>query len=356
MHHDVPFQFNSIAQAQGAMLSAEDSFLAGAITSFDIRPWQESEDFSSEALALLGSHSVFKSAQRVCIARRLGMSNQIRVVSSATGTKYTNTMSAGYSCFVSKGSSLFSIGRGTLRSYRDAATVVKSFIDQNRPPQRSIFRIAANDFAGGLCMGLFLGEQQVGFFFLNFDRPVLDALRASDYMLLSMLSRTAFNYLARRGLVSTSYTELAKNAEADYVGCALSPELLKTCIETSLKKLRQPAISLEVSGYAASTLISHGNLAQIIARYLEVLSPIQGTCRVFVALEGKHLMFRVKLGPSHKAAMDDYRVPIIQADAKALGLNLVLGDGVMLVQADFDGESSWDYSVDHETNSPHYKT
>ena len=42
MHHDVPFQFNSIAQAQGAMLSAEDSFLAGAITSFDIRPWQES--------------------------------------------------------------------------------------------------------------------------------------------------------------------------------------------------------------------------------------------------------------------------------------------------------------------------
>ena len=355
MHHDVPFQFRSIARAQGAMLSAEDSILAGAITSFDIRAWQESEDFSREALALLGSHSVFKSVQRVCIARRLGMSNQIRVVSAATGRNYTNTMSVGYSCFVSKGSSLFSIGRDTLRAYRDAATVVKSFVDQNRPPQRSIFRIAANDFAGGLCMGLFLGEQQVGFFFLNFDRPVLDALRASDYMLLSMLSRTAFNYLASRGLLSTSYMELAKGAEVNFLGCALSPDRLKACIEASLNKLRVLAINLEVSGFSAPTLISHGNLAQIIARYIEVLSPIQGTCRVFVTKEGKHLMFRVKLGPSHKAAMDDYRVPIIQADAKALGLHLVLGDGLMQVQADFDGESSWDYSVDQETNSPHYK-
>ena len=355
MHHDVPFQFSSISRAQGAVLSAEDSILAGAITAFDIRDWQEKEDFASETLAVLGSHSVFEAVKRVCIARRLGVSNQIQVVSSATGANYANTMNVGYSCFVSKGSSLFSIGRNTLRAYRDAATVVKSFVDHNKPPQRSIFRIAANDFAGGLCMGLYLGEQQVGFFFLNFDRPVLDALRASDFMLLSLLSRTAFNYLASRGLLSTSYTDLAKGAEDDFLGCALSPDRLRAGIEVSLNKLRVPKIDLDVSGYSAPTLLSHGNLAQLIARYIDVLAPIQGTCRVFVTREGKHLMFRVKLGPSHKALADDYRLPTIQADAKALGLHLVLGDGLMQVQADFDGESSWDYSVDQEANSPHYK-
>lgn len=165
MHQDSPVYFLSQAKSHKVIFSEEDSWLVAALSG--MRVGATNQNMSKSILELLQGHSRFQHIQRVCVAERLGISNQLRTVCSATDPSITDTMEAGYSCFLNPQSSIFKISDKNMRLFTDAQKVVSSFKEKGLPVQRSMGRIAAMGLETGVCWGAFRSSVLQGLIFMN---------------------------------------------------------------------------------------------------------------------------------------------------------------------------------------------
>lgn len=320
MHNDQILHYLSLIKAPKAEFSADDSMFLGSIPSLLMNYYiDRPELFAQKFFELIEAYPPYAHVSRLCIARRLGLANNLFVISSHQTNGVPNTLNPGYSCFVRPDSSLLKLKSTEIRIFDDARNVVRTFIERGEPPQRSIFRIAAAGFQSGVCLPLFQGSRNFGYLFINSQDDKLSKLNPIDYCLLSyMQSITMLAHLHLKHL-SDNYYVLAEELAEDYQGDFLSQKALFSSIHRHQKSTGQ-SIELVSEGFPAGTLLfSPGNLANIISRYAWALDAkklsisIQESSPSRLTLRLRHLD---SIAPADRIMY----VKVILADCEALAI------------------------------------
>jgi hypothetical protein len=145
---------------------------------------------------------------RVCLVRRLGLSNAIQVVESRNFHPASpNIIPEGYFCFVRPQSSLFSIPQAQVRLYDEAVSIMHSFLRTEGAPQRSIRLIFQMGFRSGACLPIYLGRHARAFLFFNsLERGLFSQAPSKNLALYRLLAGRGAQRLER---------ELSINLELD---------------------------------------------------------------------------------------------------------------------------------------------
>jgi hypothetical protein len=248
------YQFRSIVRAGKLELGQEDlQFL----NSFPISMMNVSDEtFAEVLLKSLSSHPRFQTLARVCLVKRLGLANHIEVVSSANQNPHViNNMARGYSCFIDAKGSFFKMAPGNIRIFENASDIVAQFKRENRPPQRSIARIAQMGCTSGLVIPLFDNDSYLhGALFFNFTGAMPFTDNENDQFILSFLETQANTilYQIRSTLV------LARSLPDSYwMGQVFQADTFRQALE---KMGFSPDIRVD-NRQAEKFLASPGNLA-----------------------------------------------------------------------------------------------
>ena len=101
MHSDQILHFLSMTKAPLTTFSDDDrtilSKIPGLLLNFNP---SNPHNFATKIFEILACSESYNSLHRVCIAKRLGMSNTLMVISSEHKLQAPNRMGLGYSCFV----------------------------------------------------------------------------------------------------------------------------------------------------------------------------------------------------------------------------------------------------------------
>ncbi len=253
------YQFRSLFRSPRTVLSEADQGLIASLPQLALRV--QPIDFASALLDLLRVHPDFRNVARVCLVRRLGMANQIAVISSCNLDKQpANSMVPGYSCFIGEKGSLFSLSPGTSRSYRSAATIVSDFQARGLPPQRSIQLIADMQFASGLVLPSFDHQERFigALFFNSFDDQIFQ--RDADCTILAAIESYARSHILQQ---HTEWLHAYESLPLQWSAQSFSAKGLTENLHAI-----DPQLSLRIENQVSPFLISHGNLAALIHQIL----------------------------------------------------------------------------------------
>ena len=353
MHHDSPITYLSLLRTHKIDLSREDSWLIASIMALPVTLESGNEAIASSILNIFSGHSVLKKIKRVALVRRLGKSNQLMVLSSANSGGIPNSMTEGYSCFVSSNGSLFSIKPNAVRFFSEANEIVKKYESAAHPPQRSISRIAKMRLGGGVCSAYWSRDRIGGFLFFNGDVSVEDLATDNLALLLNVVFSAVQKFFAGFDL-SPAYYNLGSSEGTEYVGHRLNTITLGDTVRRMYGDLtgHEVELSVRAENLRDSYLVSHGNIAQIMARVMTALDHFS-IVTVEIAGDTKKLNFTVSssnvssggLQAHHKKAMD-----AIRQDALNLGIALEcasLSEFQLSVKCDVASkDASVDYSVE----------
>jgi hypothetical protein len=311
------------------------------------------EAIASSILNIFSGHSILKKIKRVALVRRLGRANQLMVISSANSGGIPNSMVEGYSCFVSSNGSLFSIKPNAVRFFSEANEIIKKYESASHPPQRSISRIAKMRLGGGVCFAHRHGDRIGGFLFLNGDLSSED-LAADNLGLLLNVVFSAVQKFFGGCEISQAYYNMGSPEGTEFVGHRLNTITLGDTIRRMYSDLtgQETELSVHAPGLRDSYLISHGNIAQAIARMMAALDQFT-IVAVEIAGDAKKLSFKVTssagpsetLQPHHKRVID-----AIRRDAASMGMTLEcasLSEFELVTKSDVASkDASVDYSVE----------
>ncbi len=340
MHHDAPLYFLSLVRSN-APFTDEDSWLMASLAG--LAAGSSIADFTASVLDLLRHHSRFKGTRRVAMVQRLGLSNQLRTIAAAADQALNDTMGVGYSCFVNPEGSIFRLGQETMRAYRDVHQVTASYAARHMPVQRSIARIEAMGLRSGWCFGLFDGTRLAGLLFINGNADNTTQPGTTDYTILAFIARMAQVWLARSPQPSTALMHLAKGRADDYLGRVFDGARLAALFEGDMQRLTGANVRMVVDAIVPATLVSHGHVAQILARVAGMLPVQPASVALTARVEGDRLRFTMTLA----AAVDqnDYRWALACSDAASIGLVVAADAGTVVVTAAYDGTTSCNYSI-----------
>jgi|GEM_PF-1551105 len=148
----------------------EESWIVSQLASLaeDLASGTHAGHPTGRLLHVLRGHKFFSQVDRVCLAGRVALANQLVVIDAALSDRcQENSLKKGYSCFVNPEGSLFKMRPGTVRVFGDSEQVLSSFAHQGKPAQRSIALIADQGLRSGLCLAIGRGTEIQGFLFLN---------------------------------------------------------------------------------------------------------------------------------------------------------------------------------------------
>ena len=271
MHTDNAYLFKTILYSNKAELSKQESWLLASLSELHLLGKNEiAEKFSKLLLDKLCASEAIEGLERVCLARKLGISNQIQVLSSSNN-KTANSMPSDYSCFISHSGSLSGLKQGNLRAFADADFVIKSFEKEAKPVQRSISRIQKMGFQSGFCLPLNHANHTVGYLFFNSLKKIDDFSSESLGVIISYCSLLGKNALLESGWTTDFYLDYAQSlGERHFVGKRFHPDDLKHCIQTAYNKFHRSHLEVQFKDCSRWTnfLYSPGNLGYVIAKCL----------------------------------------------------------------------------------------
>ncbi|CAM2068636.1 hypothetical protein SCOR_24915 [Sulfidibacter corallicola] len=153
---------------------------------------------AEKILAILKLHPHFNGVDRVCLARKVGHTNQLLVLDSSMIPIAENLMGGGYRCYVDAHGSLFSLKAGEMRILHDVTEITDSYHLQSRPVQRSLRYIGEMGFRSGLCIPCTFKDELLGYLFMNSSQPIYFHLpRNQDYLIYSQLVQIATSIIQR---------------------------------------------------------------------------------------------------------------------------------------------------------------
>lgn len=269
MHRDDTMRFLSVTKSSNLLFDGDDSGLLSRlqILLLNHSSFGKISSFAQRLLDLMIVHPSYGATKRVCLAKRLGIANQIRAESVGTNADGPNLMPAGYSCFVDSMGSLFHLRASEIRMFDDAEKVTQSFLSRGRPVQRSINYISKMGLKSGLCLALPYHGTTGGFLFLNgADSSILEE-NPSRYCILSYIQTIATLALIESGMPSDSYYLVAGRDHEAYQGDFLNTDKLASTMHAHFERLGHKAELINFMGKAPNALISHGNIANLITRF-----------------------------------------------------------------------------------------
>jgi len=347
-----PFVYRAYMRAHKTELTAEDSwFLASVMMLRYITNVASTTEVTQRLLDMCARHSVLQQVQRIGLVRRLGNANQLRVIASNNASGEPNSMPSDYSCFVNATGSLFDLKPMSVRYFADAAEVVASFAARNHPPQRSIARVAQMKLGSGLCSGVFASERLVGLVFLNGRLSQVELDKNNIALLLEALCAAVRTYYEPYFL-SQAYWTLAAVAGDVFAGRRFTFLTLQELALEQLKYLTGQTWDIKLSGDlgARPVLVSHGNIAQIIARSIAAAAVGPSIdVRAKVEQDSLRIDFSLSTPCDQLAKHVQLALAAIGCDAVALGMAWRMeGErAVLTVPADYAADDvRIDYSVE----------
>ena len=347
LHRDQPIHYLNIMRAARVVLNAEDTWLVGAIIGMAERATTPGR-FAPEMLDCLRGHGRYRHIGRVAVVRRLGLANQLHVVESANAPGIENLMTGTYSCFVNPAGSLSALGPQFARVFDDTIAVLDSFATQGRPVQRSIARVGEMGLKSGWCVPLVLSAETCGYLFVNFrDQPSQgDGGSELDHLVLSVLTLSGRARLEASGVPSPIYRALAAERPESYEGRIFEPLTLEKLIGDYLQILGGERGQVKVEAKAVDCLVSHGNLAQLLARLLAIAPETSAPARVTVAVQDDRV--RCTLAHPEGTAVSPAKrlLSMLNQDAPALGMTVNWATAGITLDYPYDGPAKALYSTD----------
>jgi hypothetical protein len=331
MHKNSPLQFLTLLSSNKAQLTEEDGWLASTITAMTLS-FVDADTFAPTVLNALRGHSHFAGISRLCVVQRVGVSNQLQVESVATSGSRENLMPRLYSCFIDPSGSLGAFSAGKVRFYSDVAAVVNSFKERGAPIQRSIGRIHKMGYGSGLCAPLTIELGQ----------------DPNENLLLSSIIGAARLYLADRPKLSSIYFETASRFPDHFMGSPFSAGALEDAFAGQIAALGVPSSPLRVRGSLGPTLVSHGNIAHLLARLVQHFHGFVGSLDVAAARTGEYNSFFLSCPTLPEERLNSLVCKVIRDDAGILGARLTLNQNSILIESPFDGETTEKYSIETE--------
>jgi hypothetical protein len=353
MHQDSLMTYRTIVRQNRISLTKDDSWVLTNLLTLPFTYSHKRDSLANEIFKILSAHPSLANITRACVVRRLGESNRLVVMSSENANGIENTMPVGYSCFVNGQGSLFQLQPGTVRFFADANRLVENFKAQHLPPQRSIVRISKANHSGGLCSGIYDMGRLVGFLFLNGPFTQADLNQDEMSILLYQANAVVTRIMSEQRLCQTYY-ELSKVSSSDYLGMRLDVAKIQKISEELSAFVGSGPIAFTCSPSALSHryLVSHGNIAQIIAR-ASAIAFQAGSATINISEIEKYLRFDVISSPHQGAKLSSsqqMRLREIASDCDCLNMNFECRTNsgfrldVLMDQA--SSEESVNYSVE----------
>jgi hypothetical protein len=157
------------------------------------------ERLAEKIMDLLESSQVDFPVDRFCLAFVTPFSQRLSVLSSAHSSRMppNKEMIPGYSCYVAANSSLFKITQADTRVCSDLDVVMKTFIADNRPPQRSLAKLYKSGIHSGMTFSLSTGPLGKGFLFINSrDVGAYRAMKSNHLLIACQLRLICSNALS----------------------------------------------------------------------------------------------------------------------------------------------------------------
>jgi hypothetical protein len=321
MHRDEVLHFLSLMKSPKIDFNQEDSWILGKLALLLLGRKQNTvQEFAASALEIFKQHNRFAETKRICLAKRIGVSNSIMVKSCEHIMQQENTMLPGYSCYVDGKGSLFSMNASEIRIYEDACKVMASFQELNKPVQRSIKRIAAMNLKSGICLPLFHKDRSIGFLFMNSSDASFAKLRDSDYCIFSYFEAISTLALLDSGLPSEAFYGLAKEHLPRYEGNILSEEVFANTLDQHLKSLDNLVLKSEISMPPAEILVSMGTIANLLSRLIYTLKT--SSVQIKVEIQNEKVFWSVTFSGGRELSTNHLPVALIWDDFRALEMPL----------------------------------
>ena len=304
--------------------------------------------FANRALASLRAHSRYHNFTRLSVVRKLGAANQLKVISVATDNQDSvSTMDTGYACFVDPNGSLSKLERGTVRIYKEAQSVVESYKEDGKPPQRSIERIANMGIKSGLCFPLKRGQHTTGYLFLN-AKDLVYLLDDRDYAIFSYLVVAASAFLNEQAALSADYYSLTEKLPNMFEGQAFHPQEMQKAI-TQLQRQVDQKTTIRFKDHAGGFLCSYGNFAYLIVQTLALLNPEEARVSIDTWNESQ-LLVSLAVGKNWDLT-GALGYQQLKTDASCLGMELSqrAGEVLLIQEADLTPKVVADVSYSVET-------
>jgi hypothetical protein len=310
------------------------------------------ERLADELVTVIEDSQVDFPLDRMCIAFVTPFSQRLQVVSSAHASDMSpNTeMIPGYSCYVAANSSLFKISQSDARVCSDLELVMKSYIADNRPPQRGLGKLHKMGIRSGMTFSLPTGPLGRGFLFLNSRKPGAYRGMESNYLLVASLLRLiCTNALSRhfQGLYSLSprieamlQNELEGGSKFDLASFCRS-------LSDSLSEENQIDVNVVASQtnfdffYPSATAVFL--ISEIMSNHYRTFS--QGQINLHIEIHPEH--HEVKLAVSGPELVKVKDVSYLQSMTTLVNFQMHLCDHSFSISTAFDPlqQADLDYSI-----------
>jgi hypothetical protein len=345
MQENVPYIFRMLLNNRSLALDSRDSWLLSNIFALETIGNLVLYDYADRILQILRGHERFIGVKRICISTRLGLSNQLYVISSANYDGALNAMLPGYSCFVSPESALFLAEEGNMRICDNINKIEDAFKSQNKKVQRSLDRIIKMGLAKSVSLPIFYNSRLEGYLFINGDETFqIPTSPRDDLMVTALLSLSKY-ILHRQVNLSHIYFKIASESEDDYIGTHFSVAKLKDVMCKTLDMSGYHDIQFEIRSSLENTLVSHGNLGQILARILLSFNMNLGKSNINCSLDNDSIVVTIKFDKAAFERANNFLLYEVIEDARCLGMKVVNRSDCCEIRFNYDGETDCNYSI-----------
>ena len=312
----------------------EDAVLYRDMSQLGIPGSQQTTNFATIALNVFRAHPFFVTVSRVALIRRVGLSNQLEVVSSASDVQ-SNNMTTGYRCFVAPTGSLFKLSPHSMRVFGSAKTIVGEYERRGQPAQRSIARVAKMGLESGIATGVFSGSNMIGLLFINATDKALAQLPPDALPLIGNLSILAHRRFLDLNLDSF-YMGSWGSEHSELCGDLYSYRKLTKAFGAVSRRLKIAPLDLQIEGPdSLSAIVVHHHVAYLICR-LATLRPSLAVT-VTVSIESIFLVFSCVFGETNGLHQEQMNFEVLVEDARYLGFELkVIGKCEVLLSTNLD--------------------
>ncbi|NCN41777.1 MerR family transcriptional regulator [bacterium] len=231
---------------------------------------QRNSKVAHPILKIFSRDPYFSKVSRACLSVRHGLSNEIRVLESSNSNNlFENQMPQGYRCFLSKKSTLLSLGPEDVRYCENLSDVKVQFKKEHRPTQRSLAYLVRSGFTESLALPLHGPyDSPLGFLFLNSsEKGSLEKISAeykNELALLRQIGTLGIQDLIKHTSFAISQSSNPQRPE-DYWAVRFDDVTLQRLIKllpVRLNKIQlEPSIHYLASGKNEVALFSIGNFA-----------------------------------------------------------------------------------------------
>jgi len=280
MHKDKILHLLSLMKSHSIKLDEEDSWILGKMAMLLTLKPDSIDAFAGESMQIFINHAQFRDTKRICLVKRIGLSNCIVVKSCKHLLQKDNTMPPGYSCFVDSQGSLFQLRATELRLYADASKIAESYAKVLKPVHRSIDRIAKMGLKSGLCLPLYHKNRSIGFLFMNTENEGFSNLRDSAYCILSYYKAVATLVLLQSDQPSEAFYSLAQHHPSSSEANILTESGFIKILDLHLRSLDCSPLKTDITISCPEVLVSIGTIANLLSRLICLLKASSITVKV----------------------------------------------------------------------------